>query len=1068
MRSGKMRSLLAAMRLSGLGWSGSISGFKQSLAVGAAVAVLFSCNGFAQGSGGKPVGVAADYGKLPLSFEANQGQSGGAVKFLSRGDGYSLFLTEDAAVLSLSKGGRGLTHPTSQKRAMGHPESGHGDVVRMELVGSSQAASVSGADKLPGIVNYFIGNDANKWHAGVPTYARVKYAGVYPGVDLVYYGNQRRLEYDFVVGPHADATAVRLRFGGAEKLRLLASGDLNVIAKNGAVAFNKPMVYQVVDGKRVGVDGRFRLMAGNEVGFVLGSYDRSRELVIDPTLTYSTYLGGTTEDFATAVTADSSGNAYVTGYTYSTAFPTTSSAFQKTSSFTANTTESAVFVSKLNAAGTGLVYSTYLSGTATHCNEGPNKNALVPDGDFGTAVAVDTAGDLYVTGGTCANDFPTTSGAFQTTALGIAHHAINVFVTKLNPAGSGLLYSTYIGGSGAVYSGDWATAIAVDGSGNAYLTGQTASTDYPVTSGAYQTTNHNMNDTVTGFVTKLNATGKALVYSTYLGGAGAQSESIPGESGQGIAINASGNAYVTGYTSSNNFPVTSSAYQKTNKAYVNGGANAFVTEMNAGGTGLVFSTYIGGSAAPVALQDGASGIALDSAGNVYIAGGTHSKDYPVTSAAYQKTFSEGTGEGIGFISKLNAAGSGLVYSTFLGGAGAEPCGGDRIYGMTLDPADEVLVTGFVCSDNFPVTSGAYQTTNKGTSKTASNAFLTQLNAAGSGLVYSTYLGGTGSSTTDSGDVGNAVAYLNGNVYLAGATTSTNFPVSSAAYQKTNKAKAGDTTAFVAKFAFATASTTTLTTDHTPQKVGVKVTFTADVAGASGTGTPTGTVDFTVDGGTAVAVTLDDTGHAAYATTTLAEGVHSVKASYLGDALHLASVSNTVSETIYGAASAETVVSGTPQTVAVGATSAPLVVVVKDAKGDVVPGVVVTFSGTGVKLSAATATTAANGEASVTAVPTAAGTLTVKASAAGVTTAVSFTINANSGALPLVGVSQVITITEAVSGTTIYYTTNGTTPTTASTKYTGPITLTATETLKFIAVKSGYTNSPVRTVTDTVQ
>jgi hypothetical protein len=658
-----------------------------------------------------------------------------------------------------------------------------------------------------------------------------------------------------------------------------------------------------------------------------------------------------------------------------------------------------------------------------------------------------------------------TKGVFQATYPSL-HHADNVFLTKLNPAGSALLYSTYLGGEGSGPSGDWGTGIAIDASGNAYVTGWTWSDNFPTTTGAYQATDPSGDGISKAFVTKMNATGTQPIYSTYLGSNSGPSG--PRTAAQAIAINAAGNAYVTGFTYSNNFPVTSAAYQKTNKAYAKSGSNAFVTELNAAGTGLVFSTYIGGSAAPVALQDGASGIALDSTGNVYIAGGTHSSDYPVTSAAFQKTFAEASGDGNGFISKLNAAGSALEYSTFLGGSGAAPCGGDRINGLTLDDSDEVLVTGFACSDNFPVTSGAFQTANKGTSKTASNAFLTQLNAAGSELVYSTYLGGSGSSTANSGDVGNAVKFLNGSVYLAGATTSTNFPVSSAAYQKTNKATAGNTTAFVTTFALATASETTLVTDRTPQKAGVKVTFTADVTGASGSATPTGTVDFSVDGGTAVAETLDDTGHAAYATAALAEGVHTVKASYLGNVVHLASVSNTLSQTIYGAATTEAVVSGTSQTVVLGKTSAPLVVVVKDAKGDVVPGVVVTFSGTGVKLSSATATTGANGEVSVTAVPTVIGTLTVKAAAAGVTTAVSFTISANDGPTAEPGVTQVVTIAEATKGAIVYYTTNGTAPTTASTKYTGPITLTGTETLKFIAVAPGYTVSPVRTVVDTVQ
>ena len=989
MRTSEMLKLMSCLHSGGC-WK--LSPRHQSLkafGLGAAFVSLLSLTASAQKTTRVNDARATDYGKLPLSFEANEGQSDAAVKFLSRGPGYSLFLTSSEAVLSLQKG-----DGTNR-----HLASGTGDVVRMGLVGSSQRAKAEGEGQLPGTVNYFIGNDASRWRARVPLYGKVRYAAIYPGVDLVYYGNQQQLEYDFIVSPGADAKQVRMRFEGAKRLRLSADGNLAVVANDGELTFHKPVVYQNIEGKRTTVKGRYVLLAKDEVGFVLGSYDTRQDLVIDPTLIYSTYLGGSTEDFATAVKVDASGNAYITGYTYSTAFPTTSDVYQKTSSYTSNTSQSAVFVTKLNATGTGLVYSTYLSGTSTHCTEGPNVNALVTEGDFATALEVDSEGDLYVTGGTCADNFPTTSGAFQTTPLGVTHHAVNAFVTKLNPAGSELLYSTYIGGEGATYSGDWANAIAIDASGNAYLTGQTSSPNFPVTSGAYKKTNPNASGRNSAFVTKLNSTGKALVYSTYLGGSG--TGSTPGDNGNAIAVNASGDAYVSGYTYSDNFPVSSSAYQKTNKAYAAGGSNDFVTELNPTGSELVFSTYVGGSGGSAVLQDAASDIALDSAGNTYIAGGTHSSDFPVTSGAFQKTFTEGSGEGIGFVSKLNATGTSLLYSTYLGGSGRNPCGGDRIYGMAIDVMGNAFVTGFVCSSNFPVTSNAYQKTNKGISDTASNAFLTELNPAGSALLYSTYFGGSGTSTADSGEVGNAVAVLDASAYLAGATSSTNLPVSSTAYQKTNKATAGKTTAFIAKFDFPTASTTTLVSDENPQKMGVKVTFTADVTPAEGSGTATGKVDFSIDGGAAVGVTLDDTGHAAYATTSIAEGVHSVKASYLGDVTHLASASAALTQTIYGTAAKETIVSGSAQTAVYGsAYKLPLLVLVKDAKGDVVPGAVVTFTGSGLKFSSTTTITGKTGEASVTVTATGAGALTAKATVPGVATAVTFALTSTKAVLTI--------------------------------------------------------------------
>ena len=277
----------------------------------------------------KAVALAADYGKLPLSFEANQGQSESRVKFLSRGNGYSLFLTDRAAVLALTKSGANVDPKMPRVAVTGNSSARYAaarktDVVRMELAGAAQGIRVEGAEQLPGTANYFIGNDPEKWHANVPTFAKVKYAGVYPGIDLVYYGNQRHLEYDFVVAPGADAKQVKLHFAGAERLALNADGDLTVVAKNGEIAFHKPAVYQQASGsasQRQAVDGRFVLLAGNSVGFVIGRYNTGRELVIDPTLEYSTYLGGSDSDYATAITADSSGNSYLTGVSVSTNFP---------------------------------------------------------------------------------------------------------------------------------------------------------------------------------------------------------------------------------------------------------------------------------------------------------------------------------------------------------------------------------------------------------------------------------------------------------------------------------------------------------------------------------------------------------------------------------------------------------------------------------------------------------------------------------------------------------------------------------------------------------------------------
>jgi hypothetical protein len=471
--------------------------------------------------------LAADYGKLPLSFEANEGQVDPQVRFTSRGDGYSLFLTDREAVLALSrKSGQQASEilPLKPKEGLnGAPGKSRAkdalktDVVRMQLAGASDGLKVEGEEKLPGMANYFIGRDPAKWHADVPTYSKVKYAGVYPGIDLVYYGNQRQLEYDFVVAPGADPKQVRLHFAGAEKLKLNSDGDLMVIAKNGEIAFHKPVVYQLRSehleaGQRVGesagqrelVDGKFTLLANNVVGFKLGSYDMSRAVVIDPTLAYSTYLGGT-------------GNLFTGG----------------------------------------------------------------GGGDWGTGIAVDAGGNAYVTGVASSRDFPVTSEAFQTVNQS-GDTSTDAFITKLNPSGSALVYSTYLGGQGGgsfncpwtYEAGGYGTGIAVDAAGNAYVTGCTTSKDFPVTPEAFQKTNPNGYQS--GFVTKLNPSGSALSYSTYV------AATYP----YGIALDSSGNAYVTG-AAYEGFPTTPDAFQTVSHASANYNSNAFVTKLNSSGTALI-------------------------------------------------------------------------------------------------------------------------------------------------------------------------------------------------------------------------------------------------------------------------------------------------------------------------------------------------------------------------------------------------------------------------------------------------------------------------------------------------
>jgi hypothetical protein len=717
--------------------------------------VLFS---FALPAAAAQARLSESYGKLPLHFEANQGQMHQDVRFLARGPGYSLYLTSGEAVLVLTRSG--------PEASPGAQLQGESIALRMSLVGAARKPLVSGLEQLPGKANYFIGKDPAKWRSNVPTYAKVHYRDVYPGIDLVYYGNQRQLEYDFVVAPGADPKKIVLGFKGAEKLEIDAQGDLVLHTGGGAIRQHKPVIYQEVDGVRQEIAGSYVRKGANRIGFKVAAYDRSRPLVIDPVvLSYSTYLGGSYDDPGFGIAVDADGNAYVTGWTYSTDFPTTPEAFQPTF----DRYEDA-FVTKLNPTGSALVYSTYLGGSGS---------------DRGFGIAVDAAGNAYVTGGTNSDNFPTTAGAFQTT-----NGWGGAFVTKLDPTGSALVYSTFLGS--ALGSG-----IAVDAAGNAYVAGRTSSVNFPTTPGAFQPISRGGVDV---FVTKLNPTGSALVYSTYLGGSSSDSMN-------GIAVDAGGSAYVTGSTNSTDFPTTPGAYQTAFGGY----SDAFVTKLNADGSGLIYSTYLGGSS-----SDAGTDIAVDAAGNAHVTGPTYSTNFPTTAGAFQASLAEGTCSGYSgsfpcpdaFVTKLNPAGSGLIYSTYLGGSSAD--GGS---GIAVDNSGNAYVTGNTNSANFPTTQDAFQTTFGGGADPygtpSGDVFVTKLNPAGSGLVYSTYLGGSDP------DVSSAITMdAAGNIYVMGATDSTDFPITSGAFQPVFAGGGGgpesappapgaygDT--FVAKFSFPT-------------------------------------------------------------------------------------------------------------------------------------------------------------------------------------------------------------------------------------------------------------------------
>jgi len=658
--------------------------------------------------------VVAAYAKLPLHFEANQGQTNEQVRFLARGSGYGLFLTPTESVLVLRK-------------TEGSPA-----VLRMKLLGANPRPVVAGREKLPGRSNYFIGNDSKKWRTNVPHYARVEYQEVYPGVDLAYYGNQGQFEYDFVVKPGADPRRIRIAIEGADAVRVDGDGNLVLSLQDGEIVERAPVVYQIVGGATKTIDGRFVLSGAREVAFEVGAYDRDRPLVLDPLLVYSTYLGGSDEEQGQGIAVDSVGNAYVAGFTFSTNFPT------------ANPLQAAngggydAFVSKVNASGSALVYSTYFGGSGF---------------DQGQGIAVDASGNAYVTGITQSTNFPT-ANPLQATIGGFQ----DAFVARLNTAGSALVYSTYLGGSDF----DSGYSVAVDASGNAYVTGITQSTDFPTASPLQAVIGGGNND---AFVAELNAAGSALVYSTYLGGSG-------DELAQDIAVDASANAYLTGFTFSTNFP-TANPVQPAN----GGSSDAFVARVDADGSALAYSTYLGGSG-----SDQGTGIAVDTSGNAYVTGFTASTNFP-TANPLQAANNGGLSDG--FVAKVNAAGSSLVYSTYLGGSGPDFSGEDRGHGIAVDASGNAYVTGVTGSANFP-TANPLQATKGG----SNDAFVAKVNATGSLLVYSTYLGGLGGEF----GYGIAVDQSGAAAYIAGFTTSTDFPTAN----PVQAANGGGYDAFVAK------------------------------------------------------------------------------------------------------------------------------------------------------------------------------------------------------------------------------------------------------------------------------
>ena len=694
------------------------------------------------------------YDELPLQFESNKGQADERFDFISRASGYAILLSSTEAVFTLRENGSSPEHPARTSP------------LTMKLAGARHVTA-HGEEKSPGRVNYFKGRDAGKYLANVPAYARVSYKSVYEGVDLVYYGNRRSLEYDFVVAPGADAGVIKLEFDGYDELEVDAAGDLSITRGGARVSMRKPVLYQLADGARRPVAGRYVRAGANRVGFEVGEYDHARPLVIDPVLGYSTFLGGVNGDWGFDIQVDGAGNAYVAGTTSSPNFLTTAGAPQKQLGNTDGNSDG--FVTKINADGT-VAFSTYIGG---------NK------GDFVRTLALGPGGTIYLTGGATSTDFPTTTGAYQTTTT-----EGDFFVTKLSAAGDALLYSTYFGAGGIQTA-----HIAVDAAGDIYLAGVTSFfRGFPTTADAYRKTPypsagpivHGADD---GFVAKIHPAGASasdLVYSSYLGGS-------EGEYGGWVTVSPEGFVYVAGVTESTDFPTTADAVQPTPSTpdaaarHAAGLNDVFLVKMDLrvpGAGGLVYSTYLGGAG-----NETSEGMVLDRAGNVYLAGRTTSGDFPTTKNTLQPSPAGGSDAYVVKINPSRAGKAGLVYATYLGGS-ADDTGGD----IAVDTAGNAYITGDTRSTILPVTVGAFQPSIGGISDVFSapggDAFVAKLNAAGTALVYFSYLGGSG------GDGGSSIALdPKGNAYLTGYTFSNNFPLSANALQATH---GGSFDAYVAR------------------------------------------------------------------------------------------------------------------------------------------------------------------------------------------------------------------------------------------------------------------------------
>jgi hypothetical protein len=721
----------------------------------------------------------------PLYFEENAGQADPSVRFMSHVPGGTILFTSDEVMLRLA------AHRVSYKPALnGEVTDLDSALLRLQFIGANTSPEVRPNNALPGKVNYLLGSDPARWHTNLATFAQISYLDLYNGVTLKYEGDNRSLKGTYLVAPGADPEWIRWRYLGAQSVSLSDEGNLEIVPGAGSqvrkLVEHAPLAWQDIDGKRLAVPASYALASDDTVGFSIGRYDRAYPLVIDPTLVFSTYLGGEDQDQGLAIVTDKTGAMYITGEAESVDFPTTAGAFQPTYSDGL----SDAFVTKFAPDGATLLYSTFLGGNLT---------------DISRDIYVDSEGNAYLTGSTTSNDFPTTPNAFQTSPPGDT----DAFVTKLNPSGSALVYSTYLGGIGEL-GGDDGYSITADAQGNAYISGVTGSRNFPLVNPFQADCRPGPPFCHDVFVSKLNPQGSALIYSTFLGGRSVFEE------GQAIAVNAAGNAYVVGFTDSDDFPLQN----PIKPTLIAGDSDVFLTKFSTDGSSLVYSTYLGGYNG----TDEGYGIALDTSENAYVVGWTDSSDFPMVNPVQSKF----GGSNDAFVAKVNSAGSAILFSTFLGVFGT-----DIGYDIALDPANNMYITGYTSSEDFPVVN-AVQPTYGG----FYDAFVAELNAAGSSLIYSTYLGGT------SYEHGYGIAVRGGTTYVTGDVVSTDFPTANP-FQATLGGDGSYTDAFVVKISDGLTATPTVAATQTSTPA-------PTATGGTPVSTPTATATVT-----ACAITFSD-------------------------------------------------------------------------------------------------------------------------------------------------------------------------------------------------------------------